>query len=252
MITGTTNNCTRGANTVLTTWFSSLSDVAKAAKANGVSAGITLQSFGMDNAADGTIKRAPKTQAEMSWQVYTALAYGMKEINYFTYWEHRTQALNGERHTGSMVRYPDAGEDLTKSVKTELYTFVQTINKEIRKYDHVFMDFDWQESQVLGSNGAFEYIADTAAVSDRASFTNSTGTALVSAMKDNEKGVDGFWIVNAEDPGAGTASVDVTVSFKDARKALVYVDGEKTSVSLSNGSYTVSIPHGKGVFVIPY
>lgn len=225
--------------------------MAKAAKTNGVSTGITLQAFGMDNAAVGTIKRLPGTQAEMSWQVYTALAYGMKEINYFTYWEHHTQALDGERHTGSMVRYPDGTEDATKSVTTDLYTYVQTINKEIRTYDHVFMDFDWQASQVLGSNGSFSYIADSAAVSDKASFTNSTGTALVSAMKDSEKDVDGFWIVNAADP-ASAADINVTATFTNATHVMTWIEGKQRILALdSSKSYTVKLGAGEGQFLIP-
>lgn len=249
--TGLAKSCMRGANSILTTWFSSLSGVAKAAKANGVSTGITLQSFGMDNATNGTIRRAPGTQAEMSWQVYTALAYGMKEINYFTYWEHKTQALNGERHTGSMVRYPEAGEDATRSVKTDLYTFVQTINKEISMYDHVFMDFDWQASQVLGSNGSFEYIADATAISDKASFTNSSGTALVSAMKDNEKDVDGFWIVNAADP-ASADDINVKAVFTNATHVMTWIEGKQRIIALDDdGSYNVKLGAGEGQFLIP-
>lgn len=249
--TGLAKSCMRGANSILTTWFSSLSGVAKAAKANGVSTGITLQTFGMDNAMNGTIKRAPGTQAEMSWQVYTALAYGMKEINYFTYWEHKTQALDGERHTGSMVRYPDAGEDATRSVKTDLYTFVQAINKEISMYDHVFMDFDWQASQVLGSNGSFEYIADATAISDKASFTNSSGTALVSAMKDNKKDVDGFWIVNAADP-ASADDINVKAVFTNATHVMTWMEGKQRIIALDGSkSYTVKLGAGEGQFLIP-
>ena len=68
-------------------------------------------------------------------------------------------------------------------------------------------------------------------------------------MKD-EDGYDGFMIVNVTDPGKNL-SESVTVTFKKASKAIVYVEGEEQTVELENGTYTFDLSSGEGVFVIP-
>lgn len=247
---GKGRGCKRGENTIMSDWFKYLSDTAKAAKDIDADYGITLQSYGMDNMATGQVWRNPNTAEEMSWQVYTALAYGVKEINYFTYWEHNNQDIDGECMTGSMVRYPDSGEDSTKSVKTELYTLVQNINSEIKKFDHVFTNFDWQASKVLGDNGIFSYIADDNEISDNATFENSQGTALISCMKDSKKNVEGFWIVNAANPSNAT-NINVKAAFNNATHVVAYIKGDRKIIKLENGIYNSDIAAGEACFVIP-
>lgn len=68
-------------------------------------------------------------------------------------------------------------------------------------------------------------------------------------MKD-EKGYDGYMIVNATDPGQ-KCSDKVTVEFKEASKAIAYINGEEQTVTPKNGKFTFELEPGAGVFVIP-
>lgn len=249
-------------------WFTKLKESAQGAKGTGIETGITIQAYGMERVLQSNaaaIRTVPTSEQQMAWQVYTGLAYGMKEINYFCYWEHKTQAFFGERFTGSMVRYPDAGEEAGKSVTTDLYDYVQSVNAEINRFDHVFMDFDWQASQVLGGNSSFDYIADSNAVSNNVAFTSTgNGSALVSAMKDAGKSsiatvsgetedVEGYWLVNASDPTLSSDdSVTVTATFTTATHVVTWIDGKQKMIELdSSKKYQATLGEGEGQFIIP-
>ena len=68
-------------------------------------------------------------------------------------------------------------------------------------------------------------------------------------MKDVD-GYDGYMVANASEPSKSSTS-SVTLTFNNATKALVYVNGVAQEVTLTNGAYTVSVADGEGVFIIP-
>ena len=69
-------------------------------------------------------------------------------------------------------------------------------------------------------------------------------------MKDTV-GNAGFMVVNYNDTTYNKTSV-VKMTFDNANKALVYVDGVKQVVNLANNVLTLNLGIGEGVFVIPY
>ena len=83
----------------------------------------------------------------------------------------------------------------------------------------------------------------------RIASATATDEAIIGCMKD-ENGFDGYMIVNATDPGQKLSN-SVTVEFKEATKALAYVQGEEQTITLKDGSYTFDLAAGEGVFVIP-
>ena len=230
-----------------TTWFAKLSSAAQATKGKNYAAGVTLQAFAMDNPI-GEYALAPiESSAEMSWQIYTALAYGMKELNYFEYWEGKTQAKDGERHYLSMVEYPDAPNATgAKSQKTATYGYVQQVNQEIKKFDHVFMDFDWQDSVKQDT------AANSVAVGSATFDVSGSGSALISEMKDSEKDKLGYWIVNATNPIGTPVTETVTAHFAGATHVMTWKDGNQSLVKLAKkGEYTTTVAIGEGQFMIP-
>lgn len=236
----------RGAKTLDTTWFAKLSSAAQATKNQNYAAGVTLQAYAMDNPI-GEYAMAPiESSAEMSWQIYTALAYGMKELNYFEYWEGKTQAVDGERHYLSMVEYPDEPNATgAKSQKTATYGYVQQVNQEIKKFDHVFMDFDWQESVKQDT-------PDSVAVGSATFDVSGSGSALISEMKDSEKDKLGYWIVNATNPIGTLVTETVTAHFAGATHVMTWKDGKQSLVKLATkGEYTTTVAIGEGQFMIP-
>lgn len=221
-------------------WLTNLATVAEQGKEGGFSTGVTLQSYGGEwwsttNQWYGpNLKRDPKSDADIQFQVYTALAYGMKKINYFTYWEHPLQTE--EYYTSCMVEYGENG-----GVETEVYRYVQNANQEIRKFDHVFLDYDWQETLDA---------SDSKDTKGCVSSWSQTEDVILSRTYDKRKQLDGFWIVNASDPFNETEKT-VNVTFADATKAVVFADGEKKIISLTNGKYETTLDAGEGQFVIP-
>ena len=232
-------------------WFRDHHNVARLATGKGYGTGATVQSFGMYSSVANKVYDVPNSRGDMAWQVYTALAYGFSEIHYFTYWEHATQSTTGECHTGSMVVYPDDGS--TKSVKTDLYGFVQSVNQEMKAYDHIFLDYAWKGTAYTGDNvgvgSGFVTSDDITTDSALASWT-STETGLVSYMYDSEKQLDGFWVVNAEDPNNEQTSITTLTFDAGYRRVMVFQGGKKKIVNLDNHALSLNLNVGECVFVI--
>ena len=241
-----------GETRVDDTWLHNLRLVAEGAKDKGSYPGITIQSCGFGPAGqENTMehKRNIKTKADVSFQVYSSLAYGMKYITYFTYWEH-WNAGDVEDFYGAMVLYPEKNGQ--EPVKTEAYYAVKAVNEEIKKFDHVFLNFDWQGTMAVTKKDAAKspLLAQAGKyTSPRIKSATSTEETIIGCMKDKD-GYDGFMIVNVTDPGKNISD-EVTVTFKEASKAILYVQGEEQTVDLKDGSYTFKLASGEGVFAIP-
>lgn len=242
----------QGTTSIDSTWFQNLRIVAENAKAKGQTAGITIQScaygkYGQEDTA--WHRRSIDTKEDVTFQLYTSLAYGMKYINYFTYWQHWALGDN-EMFYSAMVMYPE--KKGSEPIKTPTYYAVKDANAEIKKFDHVILNFDWEGTMALTGKGktmsqglklAGEYKAP------RIASATATDEAIIGCMKDGD-GFDGYMIANATDP-AQKINNTVTVEFRKATKALVYIEGEETEITLKDGSYTFELAPGEGVFVIP-
>ena len=221
-------------------WLTNLETVAEQGKAGGFSTGVTLQSYGGEwwsttyQWYGENLKRDPISDADIQFQVYTALAYGMKSINYFTYWEHPLQTK--EYYTSCMVEYGENG-----GVETDVYNYVKHANEEIKKFDHVFLDYDWQETLSA---------SDSKDTKGCISSWSQTSDVLISRMYDKKKQLNGFWLVNASDPYSKLEKT-MDVTFANATRALVFVDGEQKIVSLTGGKYETTLAAGEGQFLIP-
>lgn len=233
-------------------WFQNLELVAKNASEKGYDAGITLQScaYGTDGGENTTEhRRAIETKADAAYQVYTALAYGMKNITWFTYWQHWMDS-ESEVFYSAMVNYPETANG--EAVKTPAYYAVQEINKEIQKFDHVFLKYNWLGTMAVTGDGKefstpMTYVGDYS--SPRIKSVESEDEAIIGCLQDKD-GYDGFMIVNTVDPGLNKSNT-VTVTFEKATKAILYVKGEEQAVDLKDGAYTFNLEAGEGVFAIP-
>lgn len=241
----------QGMTTLEESWFQNLRLVGESAKANGHDAGIAIQScaFGTAGGEQSFHKRAVTTKADVTFQLYTSLAYGMRHFSYFTYWEHWNEG-DGEDFYTAMVEYPEKnGQD---PIKTEAYYAVKEANEEIKKFDHVFMNFNWEgtmalTSEVKGLSTALKMAGDYQ--SPRVSAVSATDDTIIGSMKDKD-GYDGYWIVNATEPGQNLSD-SVTITFREATSAIAYIHGEEQTISLEDGTYTFDLGSGEAVFVIP-
>lgn len=247
------NDPIHDVNYIDTKWYTNMEMVASKAKNyENANTGITVQSgsWGRPGAQGVEVgKRSITTKADVGFQLYSALAYGFKTIGYFTYWLHWC-GTSTEVFYDAMVMPPEkSGEP---GVKTETYYAVQAMNQEIKKFDHVLMNFDWQGTAAVTPAGKTESlllapIADYKA--ERIQSVTATEDTIVGHLKDKD-GYDGFMIVNSTEPSDNKTDT-VTIDFYKASKALCYIHGEQQMIDLTDGSYTFEIGAGEGVFVIP-
>lgn len=245
----------RKVNFIMDTWYENLELVASKAKNyEGAQIGLTIQSssYGQPGMQDTTSHaRTISTKADIGFQMYSGLAYGVKQFGYFTYWLHwGTPDPTAETFYDAMVMPPEKSGK--PGVKTDCYYAVQAMNQEIDKFDHVMMKFDWQGTMAVCPEGktksmVLSKIADYK--NERVKNVSVSEETIVGCLKDKE-GYDGYMIVNATEPSEGKTD-KVTISFYKATKALAYIHGEEQTITLEDGSYTFEIGAGEGVFVIP-
>lgn len=242
----------QNTTSVKTDYYLNYELVAQDAKEHDYDTGMVVQSsswgaYGAEMSASHP--RKTHNKADIAFQVYSALAYGAKYIAYYTYFEHVIQSPRSYVYD-AMVMFPETLDG--EPIKTEAYYAVQAMNQELKKFDHVFLKFDWEGCMAVTAEGKDPSLMLACVEeydSPRIKEVKSTDETLIGCMKD-EQGYDGFWIVNATDPGKKLSN-SVTVTFREATSAICYIEGEETKVDLKDGSYTFDLKEGEGVFVIP-
>ncbi len=233
-----------------TNWFKNL-ELSSSTAYGQYDTGLTIQSMAhapTSTLTSGAFRYQEVDQLDVAFQAYSALAYGNKTIAYFTYWTPAQQSKN-EVYSQSMVEYPSS--EGQGSVETALYGYVKNVNTEIKQFDHVMMDFNWQGTIYHNVDGVSSTYGNK-----RIASHSATGDAVIGCLQDSN-GYDGFMMVNAADPD-DNASTTVNLTFNNANRALVYTlngnpdDQLMTDVALTDGKYSVTIGAGQAVFVIPY
>ncbi len=228
-----------GVTGVANDWLPKMEVTANLAKAHDADFHMFIQSYWTD---DNTTRRV--TEADLSYQVYTCMAFGITGFSYFTYTE---SFLSGM--TGGCVSRKDC-------TPTELYGWAKKLNTNLKKFDNVYLSFDWNGVYtVIGSENPTEsntaFGALTTALESLACASDVTATqdTVIGEFKDKD-GNDGLMITNYSNP-AENLSDEVNIKFKNANRALVYKDGERKIYALTNGVLDLQLGVGEGVFVIP-
>lgn len=225
------------------TFLYNMDIVKRRAAERGLETWTFLQSCGY-----GNINRVPTSEADISFQVYSFLAYGGDCINWFCYW-------SPIRYDGRTY-FREAMIELDGS-KTAVYDYVSEINHEVLAFDHIYKNFEWQgvmckigrENQ-MGENDNFAYIQENALKShERISQISCEQDTLIGVFEDGE-GRDGFMVVNFTDPGQQLGST-VDLNLVDCKHALVVQNGEQRTVKCRGGKLTLELDSGDGAFVIP-
>ena len=74
---------------------------------------------------------------------------------------------------------------------------------------------------------------------------------LIIGSFQDKQGYDGFMITNFSDPAKNLKN-EVKVTFKNAKKAVVYAGGTRKVVDLVGGTYATTLNSGEGHFIIPF
>ena len=235
----------RGSYELDTRWLSLMETYAnftKRYKSEGAEFHMFIQTYSDDRRRDILSKE------DITFQVYTDMAFG---INGFTYFTYRKSFLGG--FGGGCV------ENDVSCKPTETYYWAQEVNEEINKFDHVYLSFDW--NGIMGLNGtnntaddpeyenaSFNFATPLEKL-DCAKKVSATEDTLIGQFKDKD-GRDGLVVTNFSEPTTGLRDV-VSFEFKNANRAIVYRNGERKIYEVKNNKLDLKLDCGEGVFVIP-
>lgn len=235
-----------GEYVVSTRWLSRLETYANFTKQyrdEGAEFHMFIQSYSAEQNRDIVSK------ADLSYQIYTDMAFG---INGFTYFTYRKSFLAG--FGGGCV------ENNVSCKPTDIYWWAQEINAEISKFDHVYLSFDWDG--VMGVNGtnntkddpeydneSFNILVSPLEALECANKVTATEDTLIGQFEDKD-GNAGLIVTNFTEPASDLCDT-VSFEFKDANRALVYRNGERKVYEVKDGKLNIKLDAGEGVFVIP-
>jgi hypothetical protein len=247
-------------------YFSALELVASQAKANNINAGICIQSVTHydGDRYEAVLKEGyPKKTFEFTgeidkngnltmgvnhikMQAYTALAYGYKKIDYYTYWQHFNQ-VTGEITAQSPVMWDAKGN----AKYTPMYDYVKSANNEVTRFDEIIMAFDWQGTRlVTGGTATGNSFGDAVsyASSGVANSLTSAYDSIVGCF--TFKDYLGYMIVNVDHPQYNRANA-VSINLGNYDYAICYINGKPVVKALTNGKLDLNVSCGGGVFVVP-
>ena len=243
-------------------YFQNLEIFSRLASENGFKKGLCVQSTGFYNKAKyERINRiganssytyyGKVSEAQMTYQLYTALAYGYDRISYFTYMQPMNQPA-AEWFTDAPYMWEKQSDGTYKAVATEVYNNVKNANAEILEMAKRTAGYKWLGTTYSKGTTATANVFNGTTSYAGGVLTEMTSSydAIAGCLKD-ENGRFGFMVVNSDDPRLKRDNT-VTLTFNDSCKKVNYiVNGVKGTADITNGKITLRIESGKGVFITP-
>ena len=202
-----------------------------------------IQTF---EATDLTYKvtRDITSAAEVSLQLYTGMAMGADLFEYFAYNSNNDfdaiMNLDGSKRIYDLVKKGNEALCFADVVNTFSWKGIMTSAGSVNSHNTV--GFGYVAGMVLNdsNNGVLSSVS-------------STDDAIVGCFAKDD--LNGYMVVNFNDPVAVTGNNTVTLTFAGCTRARVYTnaDGVLTSqlVDLTDGTYTATLVPGSACFVIP-
>ncbi|MBO5737146.1 MAG: hypothetical protein J6S04_04985, partial [Clostridia bacterium] len=227
--------------------------IAEIAKERDLTVKVVTQTSLMEN--NGNLHIRKITEEDARWLNNYLLGFGVKQINYFTYWTKAANSTEGEyfEDGGSFVNHD--------GTTTEIYNFMQAIMADNDTFAPTISQFDYSDSHVYGSNNDSDlnndHISFSSSLTDtNYSFkylTNVTTTkefTLVTELYDAEKYNYMYMIMNTIDPYYG-GTQNVTVTLDSSVTAFYVYDQEGNRTLVSGNSYTASLTAGQAIYIMP-
>ena len=187
--------------------------------------------------------RAVKEE-DIRFQFYVNMAFGVQGFSYFTYGD---SFLADFEH--SCVSRDGSG------TIHDTYYMAQTVNNEIKAFDHVYLNYEWQGTlPIIGKNNEggyntnFDGLTNSLETLDVCNRWDATEDALIGVFKDAD-GNDGLIVTNFTDPAYRIDNL-VRFDFKDVTKIRVYRGGVAYDYEVLNNRFDLELAPGEGVFMI--
>lgn len=197
------------------------------------------------------------TYEDVRLQEYSLLAFGYDRISLFCY---ATPPVGVEFTEAQQAMIDRDGNP------TSIYHAAKKANTEVKAFDHVYLQFDWQgiftndggkttTDKNKTQNQSFSNLTNRMSleVIDCLESVTSTVDTLFGYFLDNEDNA-GFMVVNYNETSLNLTD-KVTLQFNadyQYTKAIVYIGGEKQIVDVTDNQIVLNLGVGEGVFVIPY
>ncbi len=209
--------------------------------------GIELRTF-VQVCGDDTGIRKLDHIGDLRFQIYSGLAFGVKDFIYYGYSTSHSGAENG-----------NCLFDYEAQQYTWLYDAAKQVNNEVHEIEQVYNEYQWADvmyKKVSSSNAMLEGLkTGNTAGSDGtvtiASCTQDTMAGIFTAKDSTSDRQNAYMFVNVADPKE-TLSSDVTVQFASGTRAvLVCRPGMQTVIPISSNQYTFTLSAGEGLFAVP-
>ncbi len=195
--------------------------------------------------------RATESVNDLYFQIYSALAYGAKEVVYYQFTDHTK--MDGTAG--------DAVISGTSLEKNDVYEWAKQANNEVLAFSSAYMNFTWNSASVFGKTSItqFNNLKSKASAYGYLSDVSSSSASVLVGNFDRNKNTaaqygdnHAYMVVNYGNPGASTTASAIALTFNGTpKRVLVYENGTPRIESLSDNKLTLNLEVGEGVFVIP-
>ncbi len=219
-----------------------------------------IQTYTAGHASPGAFSNTTVTynrlelEAEVSMQVYVALAYGYSNLDYFTYGDRidYDKQVQAEIYEMVPVKWKNYNDWSQGYELTDYYYWIQNTNAEAISLYEALCHFKNNGVQLI--KGSTKSVGNFGS----ATTTNTLNPITVSAQYDMVVGgfkcgdYNGYLAVNVDTPSAGRELNKATFTFSGTvDKAVVYINGVPEIRKVTNNALELNIGLGEGVFIVP-
>lgn len=227
-------------------WFDNLERIRALGNEYKIKTATYLQSVGYGPSAPTRRPSSP----EIVWEANTALAYGYKQLAYFTYWQPACDEYCAEIFTEGII--DSAGN------KSDRFDDLKQLNSEIHALGPTLMKLDTHgvvfNGAARGQTQAPQQLAvpnPDGTLPAGTFFVRADGSQdlLLSHLVDRETRENYLFVVNNSFSGNNPVATDVTLTFDAKVTALQEIsrtDGTSAGIALENRSLALSLGAGDG------
>ena len=239
-------------NTLEEMYYNNLQVVANKCKGTTSSEGkpIELRTY-VQATGDSTGLRNLNNIADLRFQIYSGMAFGVKEFIYYSY----------ASDTGEADEHYSLFNQQTQEY-TWVYDAAKKVNNEVHGIEKNYLDYGWQQVMYVEgtedlnkNNTLFRNVTNASSLSGINSVSGTQDT-LVGAFTANNgtkaaaSRTNAYMVVNASNP-TDNATNTVTMKFDSASAVSVCKNGKQTIIPISSNQYTFMLNPGEGAFIIP-
>lgn len=199
-----------------------------------------LQSTAMHNTK--TQKFRALNEKTMLFQYYGALAFGVKEFAYFTYWRKQDNKSDFEFYPDNTAFISQHGE------KTSLYYAVQKINEEHKQLENTLEKYSFVNSSFIGKADYLLHCEERE-IDGIKVCAKTDAPLLITLLKEKHGQSIAYAIQNLSDPDVCEEENQVELFIEGCKRATVYHGNVWAEESLTNGKYTAKIMPGYAEFI---